>query len=68
MYIGARRYHLFDVHEEWERQAFTIGCLSQKEGRTALWTVQILSNSVIYDVHKTIFFNERLFTWRCMQS
>jgi hypothetical protein len=55
MYIGARRYHFFDVHEEWERQAFTVGCLRQKEGRNVLWAVQILSNSVIYDVHKTFF-------------
>jgi len=54
MYFGARRFHFDGVHEGWERQAFIVGCLSQKEDRIVLWTVQTLSNYVIYDVHKTV--------------
>jgi len=67
MYFGARRCNFGGVHEGWDRQAFTVGCLPQKEGRSALWTVQNLSNSVIYGVHKTIFVKTSdIFTWRCM--
>jgi len=67
MYFGARRCHFGGVHEGWERQAFTVGCLPQKEGRSALWTVQTLSTSIIYGVHKTIFVKTSdIFTSDCM--
>lgn len=57
MYFGARRCYFGGVHEGWGRQAFTVGCLPRKEGRSALWTVQTLSNSIMYGVHvhKAIF-------------
>jgi len=63
-YFGARRCHFDAVHEGWERQAFTVGCLLQKEGRSALWAVQTLSNIVIYGVHNTVFVKTRDFLQR----